>query len=135
MEKVKITFSKYCASGFYGDDCKCIRCCKKFNREYNQVEEHKNWVYAKVMKGESFIIDGVKPMVYFHNNKPKFGMEFTYFYNGSISFDNGQCKDCLFYESNGFCSHTNSKDICADRDSDSWCDIKSFKKRKLNERN
>ena len=51
-----------------------------------------------------------------------------------IENESGQCIDCLFYENNGFCSHNNSKDTCADRDSDTWCDIKSFKKRKLNER-
>lgn len=84
--KVKITFSTYCASGFYGDECKCIKCCEKHGRKYDKVEEHKNYIYAQVMTGESFIVDGVKPTVYIDENyKPHYGKIFKYFYKGQVS--------------------------------------------------
>ena len=33
--KVKLTFSKYCCSGFYGKNCRCKRCCTEQNKSYN----------------------------------------------------------------------------------------------------
>lgn len=86
--KVKIVFSQFCASGFYGDNCICEKCCKIHNRPYNKVEEHKNWVYSRVMKGEAFLVDNVKPMVSFNESgKMEFGKSFTYFYTGVKSLN------------------------------------------------
>lgn len=84
--KVKLVFSRFCASGFYGDNCVCEKCCKIHNRPYDKAEEHKNWVYSRVMKGESFIVDDVKPMVSFSDDgKLEFGKTFTYFFKGEKS--------------------------------------------------
>lgn len=80
--KVKLTFSKYCCSGFYGQNCRCKRCCTEQNKSYNELDEHRDWIYAQVMQGESFVVDKVKPMVTFENGKPIFGKEFKYIYIG-----------------------------------------------------
>ena len=80
--KVKLTFSKYCCSGFYGKNCRCKRCCTEQNKSYNELDEHRDWIYAQVMQGESFVVDKVKPMVTFENSKPIFGKEFRYIYTG-----------------------------------------------------
>ncbi len=86
--KVKIVFSQFCASGFYGNKCICKKCCEIHNRPYDKVEEHKNWVYSRVMKGEAFIVDDVKPMVSFkEDGKMEFGKSFTYFYTGVKSLN------------------------------------------------
>ena len=85
-KNTKIVFSRFCASGFYGDECVCEKCCKIHNKPYDKEKEHKNWVYAKVMRGESFIVDDVKPMVSFDNNgKMEFGKTFTYFFKAEKS--------------------------------------------------
>jgi hypothetical protein len=43
-------------------------------------------------------------------------------------FENNKkkCGDCIYYNINGFCIHTESIDSCADRDSHHTCDINSF---------
>jgi hypothetical protein len=57
---IKMIFSKYCASGFYGEKkCRCKRCCEKFNKFYSEIDEKRDWIYSKVMKGKSFIVDNV----------------------------------------------------------------------------
>lgn len=85
-KNIKIVFSRFCASGFYGNNCICQKCCQIQNKPYNELEEHKNWVYAQVMTGQSFIVDNVKPMVYFNKDgKIEFGKTFTYFFKGEIS--------------------------------------------------
>lgn len=130
-DKIRITFSRFCASGFYGDECKCVKCCEQHGRVYDEIEEHKNWVYAQVMRGESFIVENAKPTSYRDSkNNLRFGMKFNYFFKASISSDKGQCKDCIYFDKNGFCEHSNSKDYCADRDTSDWCDIDSFEKKK-----
>lgn len=85
---IKIVFSRYCASGFFGDNCVCQKCCQIHNKPYDKEAEHKNWVYSQVMKGESFLVENVKPMVHFNENgKMEFGRTFTYMYQGSIVDD------------------------------------------------
>ena len=85
-KNIKIVFSRFCASGFYGDKCICKKCCQIQNKPYDEIEEHKNWVYSQVMTGQSFIVDNVKPMVSFSDDgKMEFGKTFTYFFKGEIS--------------------------------------------------
>lgn len=81
--KVKLTFSKYCCSGFYGEKCRCKRCCTEQNKPYNELDEHRDWVYAQVMQGEGFVIDNVKPKVSFDKDgEMQFGKTFKYVFTG-----------------------------------------------------
>jgi len=85
--KGKVTFSKFCASGFYGENhCKCKRCCEKLNKPYDKTEEHKNWVYSRVMKGESFIVDDVQ-IIDFESEPIDFNKRVSMFYNGKLNKD------------------------------------------------
>ena len=35
-KNIKIVFSRFCASGFYGDNCICQKCCQIHNKPYDK---------------------------------------------------------------------------------------------------
>ena len=76
----KITFSKYCASGFYGEKkCRCKRCCEKFDKFYNELDEKRDWIYSRVMSGESFIVENAK-IIDFNSKSINFNKKINLFY-------------------------------------------------------
>ena len=82
-KRVKTIVSKFCCQGFYGEKCRCEKCCKIYNKPYSRTKEHKNWVYAQVMRGESFIVDDVRQSVIFENDVPISGESYQYYFQAN----------------------------------------------------
>lgn len=68
-QKVIMVVSKYCNSGFYGEACRCKKCCEIQNKPYNELDEHRDWIYSQVMRGEAFIVKDINVMKFTDEGK------------------------------------------------------------------